>query len=305
MSITMSRRMRNKLSPDGGVRVIPVPEYLAARATGSLDGQAAFYKTLFLRNGVSKLTAEHRLDDLLPLLVKHAPSVRDDSFRVLDVGCSAGVSTVELHSALIAAGLPACTTGTDLILHADYVVDSSGVGVLFDPDGAFIQIDIGRWATPWIWRRRDWVFRPLLSFRARQLAAGHLGKFQRALHEAVPGYSHHAVPLTATTAEMAAGVRFQAEDIGSPTVTGPFAIIRAANILNRGYFDSKAIRHMGELLTARLIDGGLLAVVRSEPVTNVNRGTIFRRGRCGLEIVENLNGGSEVADLLATVDVSG
>ena len=294
--------IRRRLSPDAGSPCIPVPEYLEARSAGRIDVQTAFCTTLILRNGVSKMTTAHRMDDLLPIIVSYCGKLGQNPLRVLDVACSAGVSTVELHNALVAAGLHAQTFGTDLLMYANYVVDPRGVGVLLDHDGCFLQIDIGPWASSWQWRRRDIVFRPRLSFVARRLIASDLNRFRAALDRPAAGYGVSRVPLLASLTDGIPDVHFQEENLLDPIIPGQFSLIRAANILNRAYFDDAGIKRMGRALSVRLAINGLLLVARTEP-SNINVGTLFIRQHNGLKVLQQINGGSEAEDILASIKV--
>ncbi len=302
-SIQMAcKAIGRRLSPNAGARCIPVPEYLEARSAGRMDVQWAFCTTLVLRNGVSKMTTAHRMDDVLPILVCYCSKLGQHPLRVLDIGCSAGVSTVELHKALVAAGLHAETFGTDLLMYASYVVDPLGVGVLFDRDGCFLQIDIGQWASSWRWRRRDIVFRPRLSYMARRIIALDLERFRTALDRPAAGYTVSRVPLLTSLTDGIPDVHFLEENVLDPVITGQFSLIRAANILNRGYFDATDIRRMGRALSKRLTKNGMLLVARTEPL-NINRGTLFVRQRNGLKVLQQINGGSEAEDILASIEV--
>jgi polysaccharide pyruvyl transferase WcaK-like protein len=75
-------------------------------------------------------------------------------------------------------------------------------------------------------------------------------------------------------------------------------VLRAANILNRGYFDERVLRAMLANLRERLRDGGLLVICRTSTHGDVNNGTLFRldpeRRLCPLA---RLNAGSEIETL--------
>ena len=240
------------------------------------------------------------MDDLLPMLVSRCRNLRHDPLRVLDVACSAGVSTIELHRALIDGGLHPQTFGTDLMTHADYVVDARGVGILFDHAGNHLQIDIGTWASSWRWRRRDIVCHPWLSLRGRRVIASDLDRFRAALGGSRDGFTVTCVPLLASVATDAADVSFHEEDVMDPVIPGEFSLVRAANLLNPSYFDADGIRRIGAALARRLAPGGLLLVCRTESA-GMNRGTLFTRKGIGLEVVEQVNGGSEVQELLSSI----
>jgi len=297
MSTWFLRRLR-KLGPHGGARCIPVVEYLEARARGALEVEQQFYEGLLLPNGVYRTTTTGRMDDLLPLLVERARGLSPAPLRILDVACSSGVSTVEMHRAFEAAGIPCETWGSDLILEADYVRREDGVGMLFDPEGRLLQIEIGAWASPWKWRPRDLALRPWLSLRARRLVRRDAETFRASRTQSMAGYQTRRVSFLSSLAESGGGVRFAPENILSPRIPGSFGVIRAANILNRGYFDAATLRRMAAALCARLVPGGLLLAVRTEGPQATNRATLFRRRPDGLDVLDRVNGGSEVEVIL-------
>jgi len=276
-----------------------VPEFLAARARGDLGIERAFFAGLLLRSGVYKTTVHHRVDDLLPPLIEHARMLGADPLRVLDVACSSGVSTVEMHRALVAAGIPTATTGTDLVLDADHVQRADGCAMLFDSAGGLLQVEIGSWASLWRWRPRDRVFRPWLAARARRLVARECEAFRAARGAPSAGFKVTRLALLSSDALAADGVRFVEEDILVPKVPGPFELIRVANLLHLNYFAPDQVRRMVSALSARLVDGGLLVIARSEGTPPLNRATLFRRRGTGLEVVLRIEGGSEISDLVA------
>jgi hypothetical protein len=89
------------------------------------------------------------------------------------------------------------------------------------------------------------------------------------------------------------------DDLLAPSAdrfAGRFDAVRAANLLNRGYFDDEALRRMLARLAARLEPQGLLAVCRTEE-DGTNHATVFRRGEEGLMPLARLGRGSEVEEL--------
>ena len=86
------------------------------------------------------------------------------------------------------------------------------------------------------------------------------------------------------------------EDILAPIV-GRWDVIRAANIANRGYFPEATLRVMLSHLAASLAPGGVLALCRTVPHVG-NQASVFRTDGTRLRLVGELNGGSEVADLI-------
>jgi SAM-dependent methyltransferase len=285
-------------------RRIPVPEYLRARVERRMDIQRAFYAGLLLRNGVRKTTDAHRVDDLFPLLVKRAAPIDQRPLRVLDVGCSAGVTTVEIHQFLVDCGISCETYGTDLLLYADHVASEDNVAILFDRDRNVLQIEIGSWASPWKFRKQDLLLRPHLCFLASQVAKNQVVRFRMALDTPCQGLRVTRVPLLASVVDSQPDVQFKEEDILEPMIQGTFGVIWAVNLLNLGYFAPDDIRSMVRVLTRRLFPGGLLIVSRTEPPGNTNHATLFRYCDGKLVAEEHLNRGSEIEDIVLSADCS-
>jgi len=281
-----------------GVRCVPTPEYLAARAAGDLDTQHEFYSRLLMRNGVYRTTHVHRMNDLTPILSALALESTVRPLRVLDVACSSGISTLELHQGLVAAGVDCETWGTDPALSARLVRRDDGWGVLFDRDRQPIQIERGRWATPWKERPRDRWLHPARVARVRRLLDRELDGFRQALVGPVSGYTLTEVPLLASACDGVPGIRFAEESLLAPQVEGLFHLIRAANIMNLGYFDEATLRFMGQALSARLAPGGLLTLVRTSGEPPKNRGSIFRWDGARFKAEVTFNGGSEITPLI-------
>ena len=131
MASTWNRRIASALTR---YPRISVREFLEARAAGRSDVEDTFFWRIQLHSGVFKTTHRHRFDDTFPLLLGAIP-VDDSAFRVLDVACSSGVSTAELHCALVARGLVVETTGTDILTQVRHVAFGDGSAVLVDRDG--------------------------------------------------------------------------------------------------------------------------------------------------------------------------
>lgn len=297
--MTRGRGLIRKFGPDGGHRVIPVREFLAARWKGALSIERAFFAGLLMRNGLYKTTEVRRMDALLPMLVEHARLLPERPLKVLDVGCSSGVTTVEMHRALEDSGLEVETVGTDLTLFADYVTREDGAAMLFDSSGLLLQVEFGDWASPWRFRSRDRVFRPFTVARAQGLIEREGDTFLRARRETVAGFEATRIALLSSLAQGSGHVRFCEEDILAPTVEGPFSLIRAANLLNPDHFAPDVLERMLAALRARMVEGGLLLIVRSQGGTHpVHDGTLFRRRGSRFEAVARIGAGSEIARLV-------
>lgn len=288
------QRLVSAWTPQG----VCVPDYLAARARGDGAVERRFHEQLLLRNGVYRTTSERRLDATFAPLIEAARGL-PAPVRVLDVAVSMGVATVELHAALTGAGLACETLGTDLIVAGEYVSRGDGCGLLFDPEGAVLQADVGGFATPWRLRPSDRLLRGGLVARATGLMEREAGAFREALSAPVAGFAVTPVPLLHRSTDGVRGLRFAQESLLEPREMGPFGVIRAANILNGDYFGPETLLRMVEGLRARLLENGTLLVARNLPGETLTRATWFRHEQGALRAVGEINGGSEVAALLA------
>lgn len=277
---------------------VPALEFLDARARGDLDTEQRFFAGLLLRGGVFKTTHHNRLDDANALLVPAAAALARRPLRVLDVGCSSGVSTVELHRALTAAGVASEVVGTDLMTAARHVRRADGCALLLDDDEQPIQVEVGRWAGSWRWppRKVDLAVRPARVARAHWLLRAEVDEFRAALHAEREGFRVTSVPLTSSLVASEPGVTVVAEDLAAPTVPGAFDVIRAANILNPVYFGEARLREMIRVTLGRLADPGLLLITQT--IGGINHATLFRREQGAVQAVGELHGGNDVARLV-------
>ena len=82
-----------------------------------------------------------------------------------------------------------------------------------------------------------------------------------------------------------------------PELRSRFHAVRAANILNKGYFDDTRLRAAVASLRERLRPGGLLIVCRTLD-DGANHGSFFQADGDGWSLVDRIGGGSEIEHLL-------
>lgn len=96
-------------------------------------------------------------------------------------------------------------------------------------------------------------------------------------------------------------IKMEGDDVLSPNpreYIRAFDVVRAANILNRGYFDDQVLRKIIATLRERLKPGGLFVVCRTWVDTGRNHGTIFQLREDGFVALRRLNQGSEIENLV-------
>ncbi|MFZ0771037.1 MAG: class I SAM-dependent methyltransferase [Candidatus Sulfotelmatobacter sp.] len=278
-----------------------VPPGEAGAASPEL--QRNFFDCLRLKNGVYKTTYPHRLDDLNTRVADYLPASRP--LRLLDVGISSGVSTLEWMDSLEAARIDYHMTGIDLTidgllvsfgdrLHA--VLDGTKWPLLFEIDGQwlsnpprkrhlvrhFFSLALVKYAL-FLWARR---YRES-EFEQVQRILG-MPTTTRAIHLVTPGLMNHP---RVTIAE--------GNILTQSGLQGEFHAIRAANILNRGYFDDDTLTKILQNLRRHLTPNGILAVCQTHDEESVNRAAIFELGEDNrFAVLAKMSGGSEIEDLI-------
>jgi hypothetical protein len=294
VSSTWKRRIASALTRPSR---ISVREFLEARAAGRRDVEDTFFWQIQLHSGVFKATHQRRFDDTFPLLLGAIP-VDDSALRVLDVACSSGVSTAELHCALVARGLVVETIGTDILTQVRHVAFGDGSAVLVDRDGNILGAEIRGMLINRQPTSAVVIFHPLRVVRSHWLIRSSTGCCAEG-RTYPPGVKITEVPLISSSVDRLKGVRVVEEDILEPRVEGSFGLIRAANILNFGYFAPAKLRELVAALLARLRVGGLLFIVRSEGT--LNHGTLWCREADGLRLLGSVGRGSEISGIIEEV----
>lgn len=280
--------------------MIPAHTFLGLRAEEIAPAaEEEFFASLRMRNGTYKTTFRNRfasIDRAIRELVD-AGRIRVDS--VLDVAISSGTSTLELYEALGAPERPIQIVATDVTLSARLVKVFPGCFTLADDTGFPLRHDLFGWSVkPWVseadYRTGFFALRKAINIvftrRARRLWRD--------------GNSANVEAVELVTARLRAHgqIAVQRDDINvyNPEFAGRFDFIRAANILNRGYFTDSELRGAAENLRRYLVSGcgGALLVVRTHE-DGSNHGTLFgvrAPGEC--DVVRRFGDGSEVEELM-------
>jgi hypothetical protein len=232
--------------------------------------EAAFFHAIRLKNGSNKTTYAHRLDSVTEVVNRLLPAHRP--LEIMDVAVSSGVGTLEWMEALDRAGVEYRMTAGDLCINAWLLSFTRMLNILVDTSGYPLQFDICGRAVPYpIGRRRTLLFPPLLVFAAMcrlalpaLLSSRSRARISRGVRLVTPRLLTHAA-LTLVEDDLLAPGAFERR----------FHTVRAANVLNRAYFDEQTLRRMAANLIARLTVGGVLVVCRTAP-DGVNHGTVFR-----------------------------
>ncbi len=276
----------------------------AGELRASRELEKNFFDCLRLKNGVYKTTYAHRLDDLNAQVMNHLPASRP--LQVLDVAISSGVSTLEWVEALEAIKVDYHMTGIDLTIGGlllsfgdrwHVVLDRTKWPLLFEIDGQWVSNPPRKrhllrhfFSLAWIkaalflWKRR---YREADQGRILRILA--MPARTRAINLVTPGLVRHP--------KVAVG---EGNILAESWNEGTFHIIRAANILNKSYFDVDALTRILTNLRRQLAMGGMLVVCNTDTdEAALNHATIFALGDNNrFKVLSKMNGGSEVEKLV-------
>lgn len=267
----------------------------AAAEVGSRE-EARFFNALKTANDTFKRTSAGRLAVIDREVVARVAQARASIAEVLDLGISAGVTTLELRDALAAAGHNPRVTGTDLSVRAALVPLPLGCCALVQPPGHVLQYEVaGRAVRPWR-RRLDYVtgmgaaaWLVDRAFRATVLARSDQ-----------PG-RHRPVALVTRRLAEAGDIAIVEDDVtvANPALVGRFDLVRAANLLNRHYFTPEALAAAVANVRSYLKGAGAWLLVLRTHGEDDHRGTLFRMNDMGrLQAELRWGGGSEIEAML-------
>jgi hypothetical protein len=266
-----------------------------------------FFHSIELRNGTRKTTRHRRLDDLNALVRKFLPAHRP--LEIMDVAVSSGVSTAEWLVELERAGIECHMLAGDAVVDAFLISLGPRLRALVDRTGHLMQLDVGghaiRMPPP---RRRDRIrylpYTLLMKAVTRRFDLSGQARAQTGPQAGGPTQHWLGVtcrPLTLMSPSLSQLPQLQAvEDdiLLNTSYTRRFHVLRAANILNRAYFDTATLERMLCNLRSRLLPSGLLIVCRTNE-QGVNNATVFTLEKDGrLTATAHLNEGSEITDLV-------
>jgi hypothetical protein len=257
--------------------------------------EARFFGGLRTGNFTFKRTEEGRLRAVDRALIECLDRADARIDTVLDLGISSGITTAELAAAIAQSGRRVRLTGTDRGLAARIVDLPMGCRALVEPNGHVLQYEIlGQAMRPWT-RRLDYLTGMVV---AQKVVDRTLGPLARA--RGVSPHAGNPVALVSRRLAQSDAMRLIEDDITvrNPALTGGFDLIRAANILNRHYFEPAELQRAVDNVRSYLRGpGAWLQVLRTHGDAD-HRGTLFRMADDGaLVVVERWGGGSEVEEM--------
>jgi hypothetical protein len=262
-------------------------------------------------NGTYKTTYHRRLNDLNDLALQHLPANRP--LNVMDVAVSSGVSTAEWIMQLRAAGVEHRMVAGDLVVRAFLIEVSKFFRVLVDRHGRLLQVDVngsGICLPPALHVHTNPRRLLALLTNLPMLLAGYA--IAAAAAAAVRsssnrsgktfGMKYRPLELVSSALSSLPDVQIIEDNILADTSTDTVDVLRAANILNKVYFDRETLGRMVANLQRRLRPGGLMIVCRTDyggTNNGTNNASLFRLNTDGkFEVVARLNAGSEIEDIV-------
>lgn len=268
------------------------------------QSEETFFTSVMVRNGTYKTTFPGRFADvddaIIRLLDRRVISARN----VLDVAVSSGTSTLDLAEKLRAHGRQAHITATDILLDVRIVRVFPRCYAMLDETGFPLRFDLLWWGIkPWV-SRNDYfngkaVFRKAIHHVFLRRAQRLLGSPKRADVESARLVSPRLIGNK--------DVHIEHDDLRvfNPDFARRFDFIRAANILNKGYFPPSDLQAMiGHLKRYLAGPGSSLLVLRTH-ADRSNHGALYRVDQQGdLERLTQFGEGSEVDELIASARIT-
>jgi hypothetical protein len=254
-------------------------------AAPSADAEFELFRRIRIPSGVHKTTEVRRLDDLNERALRVLPGARP--LELMDVAVSTAITTLEWSEQLTAAGVD------HRLLAGDSHIDAVWLSLPFcdllldrDRNQLLLAVVLGRAVDVLGSSWRSALALPVLKATAR------LSKAVR-----VP---MRYVELVTPRVRGCPAIEVVEDDIfvTRPELRSRFHVVRAANILNRGYFDDTQLRAAVANLRERLRPGGLLIVCRTLD-DGANHGSFFKAEGDGWTVVGRIGEGSEIESLIA------
>jgi hypothetical protein len=270
-----------------------------------------FFDRVALTNGTFKTTYRNRLDDINEAFFPHLVGLADRPIRIMDVGASSGISTIEWYAHLSRSGVDCDITGSDLTIYASLLTFrfTSEVAALVDRNGNIVHFDLFGIGYPR--QPSGKVLRPntlrTLAAKALFLAATMLdrnpppGKAEPTTPRCGWLLKYQPIALLSRSFASNDRLRMIEDDLlaeNDMKLRQAFDVIRAANILNLIYFPVDMIERMLATLKQRLKQGGLLIIVRTQQ-SGANNGSIFRLSDNRFVEVDRFGDGSEIEPVVS------
>ena len=252
-----------------------------------MDEQKIF-QSIVTSNGTRKTTEPGRLNPINALFFETLDRLSIVPRTVMDIGVSSGATTLDWMREFDHRKLPVSMIATDLVMNVYIYLLNKNVRALTESNGHLLQIEIFGKSVYTYSRRRDYYTGGLIWRRALcAMVRSRLGSCVRD-----GPYNLVTPPLRGQDR-----IVLLEDDIFAPTprqLLGCADVIRAANLIQRGYFPDTAISRSIQTIRERCRGAGSLVIISRNRPERLD-GTIFRLTETGRFVVEaRLGAGSEV-----------
>jgi hypothetical protein len=258
-----------------------------------LELEKSFFKSLCMPNGTHKTTAAARLKDVDELIAGYLENRKN--VRLLDVGISSGVTTLELLNTLESRGIHLSGIGVDICVRA-FMRSFPGVDILHDARGNVLQV-----ATPFFARGRPHPSQK--SLRSKLLGVG-IDMLEAGPVKKWLANCKLSRPLYLVTQGLLERKDFEVVEhdvtVSKVAWNDSFDLIRAANMLSRAYFSPSVVAVVVKNLTSWLRQDGLLVICGTAETDGKNDGSVYRKRNAPpwLQLVHSLRQGYELDALI-------
>ena len=268
------------------------------------ENEFTFFCSLKLKNGVTKTTDRNRMRNVDAWFLEFLP--KDKLQRVLDVGISSGITTVELCELFDSKSIAYQMTGMDSDLTAFLLIFSDDKSILVDKKGNPIHFEINGKGFGYVkgTNLKHLVARTLLKSQSSFFINFRL---QGSL-ESIPKVNLknrteiHRIDLVCREIKENPSIKLLEDSIFSEGDGNKYNVIRAANILNKSYFSDEQLIDAVQKLGKRLETGGFLLICRTN-IEGENNATLFKLTKENkFEMVSRFGEGSEVEDLVLGIE---
>ena len=257
-----------------------------------------FFSSLKLRNGTYKTTFHKRFSEINEKIIKLLKTGDIKVDNLLDIGISSGISTLELSDDLHSAGYTSYIVGTDFMMDAYIVRVLPYCFALVDNTCYPLRYDLFKWSMkPWVikkdYRSGFFILRKCINLLFQYRAKNTISRSKQT--------NIHNVKLITPKLFGHENIIVQKDDVTkfNHLFAEKFDFIRAANILNKGYFTSSElitiINNIKQYLTK---PKGTLLIVRTHE-NGDNHGSLFsieNHDRCN--VIKRFGTGSEIEGIV-------
>src|SRR5262245_56154644 len=280
-----------------GTRVASARQVFLKHSSNAVGDQvsreASFFRSLRMPNGTRKTTTPDRLTDVDQLVCDSFEEKRP--IRLLDVGISSGITTLELLDRFERRGIPVEGIGVDICIRG-MLCSFCGIDVLYDSEGHVLQV-----ATPIVARGRS--DRTQRSLQSRFLGLG-MALFESSAVRRWMTNSNRSRSLDLVSPRLSArrGFEIVEHDVAKamPEWNESIDVVRIANVLNLDFFNPSQVTTIVANLTSWLKVDGMLISCRTNTPNGTNHGSVYRKQAAApsLRRVHLIGNGYEIDSLV-------